>query len=103
MTVQDLDGTGSLGSHMPVMGDQHDRVPFFMKLVEEIDQLMARPLIQISCRFIRQEKGGMSHKGPRDRHSLLLAAGKLRWLVVSSVPQAYAIQGLLHPLPAPAL
>src|ERR1019366_6202842 len=51
------------------------------------------PSVQRSGRLVRQDDFGIVHQRPRDGHALLLAAGKLAWLVVLASGQSHREQG----------
>ena len=62
-----------------------------MQLVEQAHHVRARSGIEVARRLVRQQQGRPAGQRPRNRHALLLAAGKLGRLVIHAVKQADAL------------
>ena len=56
--------------------------------------MLARPMVQISGRFIRQQQLRTAHKSPGNRNSLLLTTGDLANFVVQPMRKADSLQNL---------
>jgi hypothetical protein len=54
------------------MRNEDDSDAFTVKLLEQTDDLPAGPLIERTCRFIRQQKLGIVDESSGDRHALAL-------------------------------
>ena len=53
-----------------------------VEFLEHCEDFLAGARIEVSGRFIGEQQWRMIHEGAGDGDALLLAAGKLRWLVV---------------------
>src|SRR5690242_16552927 len=69
-----------------------------MELPEKLHDGFAVMRIEISGRLIRKQHGRFAGKGAGDSDSLLLAAGKLRGIVIQTVRHSYFFQGLADAL-----
>ena len=86
------------------MCDNHQRVPVLLREAEEeLKDLRPGVAVQVTRRFIRQQQAGGIHERTRQRHALLLAAGKLQWRVGSTVGKAHQRQQLHHAGPAASM
>jgi len=65
-----------------------------VKLANHLKDGFPSSMVQIACRFVRQEQFGLANQRSGDRNSLLFAAGQLTNFVVQSVAESDAIQ---HP------
>ena len=67
------------------MGDQDDGDALLVELLEEGHHFEGGAAVEIASRFIGQQQGGPVDQSAGNGHALLLAAGKLGWLVVEAV------------------
>ena len=58
-----------------------------MQPLEQIENAAGRGFIEVARRFIGQQQPGVANQGSRQRHALLLAAGKLSGPVVGTIFQ----------------
>ena len=58
--------------------DHQDRVTFLMQLAEKIEHDLFVHFVEIAGGLVRQNQLGVIDQRARDRHALLLAAGKLQ-------------------------
>ena len=62
-----------------LVGHQQDRqAPLLVEALEDLHNLNAGSLIEISGRLVGEQNRWIVDQGPRDRHALLLTARKLR-------------------------
>jgi hypothetical protein len=74
--------------HRAVVGDEDERQPAFApELVEEADDLVSRPLVEVPRRLIGEQDLRLLHQRAGDGHALVLPAGKLGRQVAQSVTQ----------------
>ena len=98
LAVQNMDGPFSLFRHVVVVGDQDNGVALGVKLMENVNDLLAGFGVQCAGGFVCQNQLGIGDDGPGDGHTLLLTAGKLCGHVLCPGQKAYPIQGGFHPL-----
>src|SRR2546423_14033701 len=60
--------------YVVLVRDENDGVAFFVKLLEEVHDVVTRRRVQRSGRFIREENRRMIHQRASDRDALTLAA-----------------------------
>ena len=76
-----------------IVRDQHQRHAALGMLVEEqIDDLLARGLVEIAGRLVGDEDGGIGCQRARERHALLLAAGELRRIMMQAIAEPDRLQ-----------
>ena len=80
------------------MGDEQDGLALlFVQLVEQVHHHPAGGGVQRAGGFVRQQHRRIVGHGPRDGDPLLLAAGKLVWLVTHPLFHAHQFQQLPGP------
>ncbi len=78
-----------------VVGDDDYRLPELLaKVEEELMNLLFCRGIEVACRFVGQQDGGVIDKRPRDRNALLLSARELGRAMVQPVPEPHPGQHL---------
>src|SRR5678816_314672 len=76
--VEILDGVRTLG-RPPVMRHHDDRLAeLVVELLEERQHFGRRLAVEVAGRLVGHDQRGIGDERARDRHALLLAAGKLR-------------------------
>jgi hypothetical protein len=55
-----------------VMGRENDSHSLFMKVCQEMQNIVARGNIYTACRFVQKKKLGLAQKCSRQKHALLL-------------------------------
>ena len=82
-----------MAGDVQIVRHQDDADPLlFVQPLEHLQDFLARAGIQISGRFVGQQDRRMIHQGPGNGNALLLAAGKLRRLVIEALAKADAFQ-----------
>jgi len=83
----------------PVVGDQDPRErPLPPQGLEQVNDVVAGVFVKVACRLVCEQHARGLDQRACDRDSLLLAAGKLTWQVVSPVGQADRVErGLRQP------
>ncbi len=84
-------------SHFFGMRDQNNGQPLPVKSLEDLQDLRPRPGIKIPRRFVGEDHKRPVHKRPRDRHTLLLPAGKLVGTMSDPVGKPDLLQHLFRP------
>ena len=77
------------------MGDENDRLPGIVQLVEELHDLRAGPRVQVSRRLVGEQNARPIHQGPGDGHPLSLTPRELARPMSHSVGQLDPHQRLL--------
>ena len=95
LAIADLDDALCVLGHAHVVGDDDDGVAFGMQFAEDRHHFLTGFRIERACWFVGQDHLAAVHQGACDRHALLLATGKLAWLVMHAVAQAQPLQQLL--------
>ena len=81
--VHDMDDALGMPCHAGIMGHEDDgEAVGAVELLEHPEEFLAGARIKVAGRLVGQEHPRMVDQRPGDRHPLLLAAGKLRRLVV---------------------
>jgi hypothetical protein len=81
-----------------VMRHEHNGEPIFdVDLAEEVQNLASCPGVKIAGRLVGDQKRASVDKCPRDRDTLLLTAGKLRWLVIEPIAQPDSLEKRARP------
>ena len=71
---------------------QQGRAIFAAHLTNQCHRLECIPVIEVASRLIRQNQSGSVGQRPGNRHALLLANGKLAWLMFQMFAQANSTQ-----------
>ena len=74
------------------MGHDDDRHPVRVKTIDQRDNLVAGGLIELAGGFIGEQQPWPVGEGPRNRHALHLAAGKLRRTMAGAGRQADIVE-----------
>ena len=75
--------------HFFVVSDQDERGPAFpVQLAKKVDDLRARPTVEIACGLVREENSRFGDERPCERDSLLLPTGELRRVVVQAITES---------------
>ncbi|MNF49393.1 hypothetical protein D3C84_306640 [compost metagenome] len=88
-TVGELAGEAHLVGH-----HQHGQAVFGAEAADHVEHLAAELRVQRRGHFVEQHHFRPHRQGPGDGHSLLLASGQLRGIVVQLVAQADHVQQL---------
>jgi hypothetical protein len=83
--------------HLVVVGDDHDRRPGLVQLVQQHHDIGAGLAVESPCRFVGQQDGGVPDERPSDCDPLALTPGQLVGTVVGAVGEPDPRQGLLGP------
>ena len=84
-----------------IVRDDHDRRAVGVHAIEEIGDLLARVLVELAGRLVRQQQRRPVRQRARDRHALHLAAGELRRpMVRARSVEADVVEQLARALPA---
>ncbi len=59
-----------------------------VQLLQESGDHIARPFVEVACRFIGEQVTRVANQGSRQNHTLLLASGKLSGTVMCTCSQA---------------
>ena len=97
-TVRDVDRAMGERGYVGVVGDENDRDPFGVELLEHAQDFHAGVRVEVARRLVGQYQRRFVHQGAGDGHPLLLPAGHLRRLVVGAIAQAHAVQQGVSPV-----
>ena len=78
--------------------EDQGRAPVALEGEEQVDDGLAGSLVEIAGRLVRHQDRRIRHDGAGDRHALLLAARKLRRIMVQAMAEADRLQLGLGPL-----
>ena len=82
---------------MLVVGDvDHGRADGGLEALDLLLHLLAEILVERAERLVHEKEQRVVDGGPRQRHALLLAAGKLGRPAVGEVGKAHHLQDALH-------
>jgi len=95
LAVADVNAAIGRGRDVDVVGDEHDRATQGVQVLEEREHLGARVGVEVAGRLVGEDQRGLGHQSPGDPDPLLLAARELGGLMVQSIAQAEALEGLL--------
>src|SRR5262249_61687214 len=90
---EDEHGAGVGGDVRP-MGYEEDGLAGVVQALEDADDLLRGPGVEVAGRLVGQEDRRGGDQGAGDRHPLLLAARELRRVVVLAAGEAHLGQGL---------
>jgi hypothetical protein len=90
-SVGDRRGARLVGHHHRRLSVRGHRV------TQQIEDLAARPRVQVACRLVGEEDRRAGHERARDRDALLLAARELRRPMRAAVGEARLLEQLLEP------
>ena len=85
--------------HVQLVRDHDNRDALLVELLKNAHDLDAGLAVQISRRLVREQQLRLVHERARDGNTLLLAAGKLVWMMVGARSEADEFQRRLRPLP----
>ncbi len=85
------DPAGRIGDGV-LVGDQHDRATRGMQLVEQREQVLGGPRVEVAGRLVGEQQGGIRDQRAGNRDALLLAAGQLAGSVLDAVGEADPIE-----------
>ena len=101
--VGDVDRPMRKGRHFWIVRYEDYGDAFGVQRLEHLQNLNARPRIEIARRLIGQQQRRMVDQRPRNGHALLLAAGHLRRHVLATLRKPHSLQqaprqqaGILH-------
>src|SRR5215207_1195854 len=77
LTVAHVDAPRHGARELGVVRDHDDRRAIGVQLVEQLDELAARPRVEVAGGLVGEHDRGSPQERPRDRHPLALATGKL--------------------------
>src|SRR5205814_3143378 len=80
--IAELNDWFAVGGILLGVRDLHDRHALLVQLTEELHDLFALAGVQVSGRFIGEQKLRLGDDRSRNADQLLLAAGKLRWIQI---------------------
>ena len=81
-----------VASNIEFVSDHDDRHPLVVQILEHAHDLDAGPAVQVAGRFVGQQKFWLIDQSARDGDALLLAAGKLVWVMTGALAQAHDFQ-----------
>src|SRR6185436_2354022 len=90
--VADVDLASRRRRNLGVVGDQDDRAAGAMELAEQPENFLPGGGVEVPRRLVREDQGRVGDDRPRDRDSLLLAAGQLGRLVVQAIAEPQPLQ-----------
>src|ERR1019366_8104383 len=90
---------GLLGD-VGLVGNQDDGAPLFVQPRKDSQDVLGGVRVEVPGRLVGEDQGWVGDDRPCYRHPLLLAAGKLRWLVMQSVGHPHGAQRILRALAA---
>src|SRR5262245_49027777 len=86
--VEVLDGVGALGG-APVVRHHHDGLAeLVVQALEQPEHVGGRLPVEVAGRLVGDDEHRIGHQRARDRHALLLAAGKLGGVVAHAIGEA---------------
>jgi hypothetical protein len=91
-TIKKMDPAFSVTGETFVVGDDANRRALTVQLAEQLHNRLAITGIEIARGFVRKQNGGLARQRARDGHALLLAAGKLRRVMVAPVRHSDLVQ-----------
>ena len=73
-----MPGDVRIGSRVRVVGNHHDRfLEILIQALQNLKHLGCRVAIEIACRFVSQQQGGIAHDCASNRDALFLTAREL--------------------------
>src|SRR5262245_42663534 len=91
----ELDLTLKTGGHVRVVSCDDKREPEFpLQRFDQVEHPLSRVGVEVTGRFVAEEQLRLLGQGPRDRHTLCLAAGQLRWEMVGLSLQSDKLEQL---------
>src|SRR5262249_1240878 len=83
------------------VGNQKQRgPPTLVQVEQQFNDVFGGFRIEITGRLIGKENFGLIHERSRDSHALLLAAGKLNWIVIETAIEADLFEQLRSAAPS---
>ena len=73
------------------MSDEQDRLPLLMQLIEELEDLLSRLSVEVTCGLVRQDQSWIIDESARDRGALLLTTGQFRGQVMHAITKAHSL------------
>ena len=96
--LEEDDPVGVGGNARIVRDDDHGAAPVVRGFAQQADDLVAGLRVQVAGRLVAQDQRRVGDHRPRQRNTLLLAAGKLRRAVLAAIGQTHTGQRLVGPL-----
>ena len=88
-----MDDAVGLAGHILGVGDQDEGLPVLaVELAEQLHDVGGVGAVEVSRGLVAPDDLGLVHQGPRDGHTLLLAAGELRRVVLLPVGEPHERQ-----------
>src|ERR1700722_14315720 len=91
--VSDFDAPFHRGGHLGVVGDDHDRGAFAVKLAEKFQNRRAGCRVKVAGRLVGHYQGRATGEGASDGRALLFAARQLVRPVPDAVPEPHPVYG----------
>src|SRR5262245_37554780 len=88
-TVPERNDAARVFGNVVLVCNQHDRLATGKQFFEQIHDFIAGLAIQVTRRLVGQQDRRIVDERARNRHTLTLPAGELRWLVRHPLTQAY--------------
>ncbi len=97
LAVADIEQAAATPRQCGIVGDEQQGGAFArLQVKEQVDDGLARLLVEISCRLIGQQHAGTRGECAGDGHTLLFSAGKLARIVGEAVAKANAFEARLR-------
>jgi hypothetical protein len=97
-SIKQMDGAIRVLRVSRIVSHHADRCPFAIQFAQQIHDGFAVAGVQIAGGLVREQNRWSASKRPSHSHSLLLTAGKLRWVMLHAMRHADLLQRLLDAL-----
>src|SRR5512139_929687 len=98
-SIVQCDHAPGIADDARVVGGEDERdAGFLIQTLHDVHHLFAVLGIQVGCRLVGQDEGGVGSQRPGHGDALLLAAAQLVGTVVGPILQIYRFEQLHHPL-----
>ncbi len=101
LAIDQPDMARRVAGHVVLVGDHDDGHPLRVQIGQHLHDLVAAFLVEVAGGLVGQDHLRAGHQRPRDRHPLLLPAGKLGRIVMLAAFKPDPRQRLARQCPAP--